>query len=144
MQSRPDTLLVRQHERVACNLNVCVQAAGDDASHVRLARTVGDGSGGVKATVIDCSHGGIGITSTVFFPKRMLLRAWIVDDGADTPIVFDGIVRVQRTSMISREPRYYLGVAFDPSTPPASIETLLRHASKQGTPTARQGATRAQ
>ena len=143
MQSRPDTLLVRQHERVACSLGVRIQAAGEHAALIRLSRTVSDGSGVVQATVIDCSHGGIGITSSVFFPKRTLLKAWIADASGETPIVFDGVVRVQRTAMISREPKYYLGAAFDKSTPPDLIARLLQHASRHAGGS-RGGVTRAE
>lgn len=144
MESRTDTLLVRQHERVACNLAVLVRAADEHQSRIRLARTMGDGSGTIQATVIDCSHGGIGITSNIFFPKRALLKVWIVAEGDGAPILFDEIVRVQRTAMISREPRYYLGTAFERAIAPESVARLLQYASRTAGASVTEGAPRAQ
>lgn len=110
MDAGGDKLLVRQFERVQCRVDAEVEVAPESGGQVRLARSVGDGSGRVKAVMTDCSGGGLGLRCPVFFPKHgvMLVR---VMDGAGV-VLFEGKVRVQRAVMASREPMYDLGGAF--------------------------------
>lgn len=129
MESRPETLLVRQHERLKCSLRVQVTAAPECGTQVRLARTLGDGSRVVSATVIDCSPGGLGINSGVFFPKTSVIHARIAAaDGVST--LYEGSLRVQRVAMIGREPTYYLGTSFVERPAAALLERLMDEAKR--------------
>lgn len=109
---RPDeSLVVRQHERHTCRLKAeaSVAAGGGPPPAVVLSRSAGDGTGTVPGTVVDCSAGGLGLETSVFFPRscRLRIRAWL---GSDATV--EVIATVQRVTMISREPRYYLGLAY--------------------------------
>lgn len=133
MESRPETLLVRQHERVKCNLRVQVSAAPEHAGQVRLARTLGDGSRIVSATLTDCSPGGLGIDSPVYFPKaaRLDIRVFVSrpDASAET-VLFQGIMRVQRASMFGHEPSYYLGTSFTDPPSQDQVASLMEQARR--------------
>ncbi len=119
-------LLVRQHERYTCRLSAKLRVVPEDAPQVSIARSVGDGAGGVNCIVVDCSSGGVGLQSPVFLPRGVkvivTVSSQIVDNhAADTPpslsslelpkTVFKGTLRVQRVSMLDRTPTYYLGTA---------------------------------
>jgi hypothetical protein len=108
MAQGPEQLVVRQHERYHCRLGATVRVADISVDQVALARSVGDGAGVVKATVVDCSRGGMGLETTVFFPRGCRLRVHL--GGADSLVELS--VRVQRASMLDRTPTYYLGVSF--------------------------------
>ncbi len=138
METRPETLLVRQHERLKCSLRVQVAAAPECGTQVRLARTLGDGSRVVNATVIDCSPGGLGINSSVFFPKTSVIHVRITaTNGAHTTIAYEGPLRVQRVAMIGREPTYYLGTSFVERPAADTIELLMNEAKRNPAPEAR-------
>lgn len=121
MQNRTDPTLVRQHERVQCAITALLSVAPEHAQQVRLARSVGDGHGAVRVTITDCSSGGLGISSPVFFPKSCLLRVRIPRDGAP----LDATLRVQRVRMIGREPTFYLGASFVDREDVKTAEALL-------------------
>jgi hypothetical protein len=109
MKSGNDNLVVRQHDRVACRLSATLQVAAEHRGKVVVARTAGEGSGQVRVTVVDVSPGGLALESPVYFPKGCRLEVQV--DGLGGPV--GGVkVRVQRTAMLDRTPRYYLGGAF--------------------------------
>jgi hypothetical protein len=117
MKQENDQLVVRQQERVLCALAVEMRVAPDDAARVVLATTAGAGGGLVRATAVDCSLGGMGIDSPVFFPKgcHITVRAPLADPSGDPsiePRAVELIAQVKRVSMINRTPSYYLGVLF--------------------------------
>jgi hypothetical protein len=112
MSNSAEQLVVRQHERFHCRLPSQIRVAAEVAEQVVLARTVGDGSGALDVFVTDCSRGGVGIESPIFFPRgcRLKVRVKPVDayEGPGPEVV----VRVQRVTMLDRTPTYYLGVSF--------------------------------
>lgn len=117
MKPESDHLVVRQQERVQCALSVEVRVAPEDAARVVLSSSIGAGGGLVRATAVDSSMGGMGIETTVFFPKacRLALRVPITEPGADPtdgPVVVELTAQVKRVTMLNRTPVYYLGVLF--------------------------------
>lgn len=131
MESRPEDLQVRRHERVKCELRAQISAAPDSERQVRLARTLGDGSRIITASVIDASPGGLGINSTVYFPRASVVHVRITaGDDPKRPPVFEGDLRVQRASMIDAGPTYYLGTSFAERPDEASVTRLLSEAAK--------------
>lgn len=128
MESRTESLLVRQHERVSCDLRAKVSPSSEHQSRVRLTRTLGDGSGNVSATVTDCSPGGLGILSPVFFPKTSVLSICIL--GEDGAPAYEGSAQVQRVVMHSRQPMYYIGVAFVIRPGPEQFSRMMEVAAR--------------
>lgn len=131
MQQNSDQLTVRQHERFVCKLPVDIGISAESSSRVTLSNSVGNGTGRLGATVVDCSAGGVGIESGVYLPRLARLQLRIEDTGG-TPIEIEGTV--QRASMISRAPRYYLGISFRGvrGVDAAAVERLLRTAASRG------------
>lgn len=139
MQTRPETLLVRQHERVKCNLRAHVRAAPEFQAQVRLARTLGDGSRIVPATAIDFSPGGIGINSPVYFPRAatVIVRITSGDASAGGATLYEGPMQIKRCTMIGCEPTYYLGVSFVSRPEQPVVDALLdaaRRSAESGPP----------
>jgi hypothetical protein len=123
-----EQLVVRQHERFLCRLAAHLRVAEDMAEQVMIARSVGDGVGAVDAFITDASRGGLGIESTVFFPRgcRVVVRV----RAAGPMPVQDLTLRVQRVSMLDRAPTYYLGLSFVSKglEHEHSVVALLEHA----------------
>jgi len=128
MEKTAEQLVVRQYERYTCALPAVVGITADSPARVALSRTAGNGTGVLAATVVDCSAGGIGLQCLVFLPRqtRVLVRIDLADAA---PLELEGTV--QRAAMISRDPKYYLGVAFKGknSPHPTTVERLLNHIS---------------
>jgi hypothetical protein len=110
MDAEGHKLLVRQFERVQCQLDAEVEPAPESRGQVRLARNVRDGNGRVKAVMTDCSGGGMGLRCPVFLPKHGVLSVRVMDGKGG--VLFEGNLRVQRATMIGREPTYDIGGAF--------------------------------
>lgn len=102
--------------------------APDSPTRVRLSRAVGNGTGVVAVTIVDCSAGGVGIECPVYLPRHARVQL-VVEGDRSGALELEGTV--QRVGMISRNPTYYLGLSFRGRTPPstATIEGLLRLAS---------------
>ena len=127
-----EQLVVRQHERFHCRLATKLRVSDEIAEQVVLARTVGDGSGGMSAFVTDCSRGGVGVESSVFFPRGSRMKVLVSgtpDSTGKVPSI-ELLVRVQRVSMLDRKPTYYLGVSFVSKGPEhdAAVASLLEMA----------------
>lgn len=136
MQKTAEQLVVRQHERYSCQVQADVGITADSPSRVVLSRTVGNGTGVLAATVVDCSAGGMGLESPVYLPRnaRLLVRLDLGDaSGRDGHVEIEGTV--QRATMISRAPRYYLGLAFKGKNAPsaATVDRLLKFVSSAKT-----------
>jgi hypothetical protein len=137
MQPSAEQLVVRQHERVHCRIPSLVRVSTENAEQVSLARAMGDGNGALPAFITDCSRGGLGVESSVFFPRgcRLRIKAGSTSTDAAGPEL---IVRVQRVTMLDRKPTYYLGLSFvskgiDHDT---AVIALLDAARKAPAPTA--------
>lgn len=154
--SATSELLVRQHERYTCRLSAKLRVVPEDAPQVSIARSVGDGAGGVNCIVVDCSSGGVGLQSPVFLPRGSKVIVTISSESLDSSTagsaadsastelpstVFKGTLRVQRVSMLDRTPTYYLGTALikpvgDQSDATAAaalgIDALLQHVRTSG------------
>lgn len=130
----PEQLVVRQHERYLCRLRCRVGVGEQTADQVVVARTMGDGSGSIDASVVDCSRGGMGLESAVFFPRGSRLKVRVAA-GADGR-THDVLVRVQRATMQDRTPTYYLGVSFAGSGDDhgRSVEQIIELARSSATP----------
>lgn len=117
MKPESDQLVVRQQERVQCALPVEMRVAAEDAPRVVLSSSVGAGGGLVRAAAVDCSMGGMGIETPVFFPRtcRVTVRVPLIEPGADPtagPVVLELAAQVKRVTMLNRTPVYYVGVLF--------------------------------
>lgn len=104
-QPGAEQLVVRQHERHLCRVACRMRVGEQNAEQVTPARSVGDGAGGIDATVVDCSRGGLGLESAIYFPRGCRIKVRLSTD-------VELLVRVQRASMTDRKPTYYLGVSF--------------------------------
>ena len=108
-------LSVRRHDRLVCDLTAEVSVATQNAAAVRLGRSVLGASGTIAARVVDCSLGGLGILSPVFFPSacRLIVRVPAPRHPGGTL----GLrIRIQRVAMADNTPSYYLGGAFEELT----------------------------
>ncbi len=137
MDDSAEQFKIRQHVRSTCSLRAEVGITEHSPTRAALSRTVGNGTGVFGATVVDCSPGGMGLESPVFLPRqaRLCLRVELSNPGEpSTPLDLEGTV--QRVAMISREPRYYLGLDFKGrnAPTPAVIERLLNHVAAQKRP----------
>jgi hypothetical protein len=110
MSSTAD-LSVRQHERHPCDVAAGMLVSGQSVDAVKLVKT---GAGGAPGRVVDFSRGGLGLSSTVYFPLTCHLRVSIPDNAGGS-IKID--LRVQRVAMLDRTPTYYIGTSFDATTP---------------------------
>lgn len=111
-----EQLVVRQHERLRCDLAARVMVSPESAERVVLSLDGARGGGGavdVAVRVTDCSRGGLGLQSPVYLPKRcrVMVRVEGVDglEGASGTLELE--VTVQRAAMLDRGPTYYLGTA---------------------------------
>jgi len=93
-----------------------------------LARAAGNGTGVVPATVVDCSNGGMGLEVNYFFPRgaELLVRVEPAT-GVESGGWLEASGIVQRVTMLSRAPNYYIGLAFkgDRSPPKPTVDRLL-------------------
>jgi hypothetical protein len=111
-----EQLVVRQHERLRCDLAARVMVGPESAERVVLSldgARGGNGAVDVAVRVTDCSRGGLGLQSPVYLPKRcrVMVRVEGVDglEGASGTLELG--VTVQRAAMLDRGPTYYLGTA---------------------------------
>jgi len=131
-------LAVRLHERYACELPAHVSVSASSAAGVRLARSTVGATGKIPARVVDCSLGGVGIQSSVFFPMTCCMNLWLTVPGssgnAGRDIELE--VRLQRVTMLDRKPTYYLGGSFESEGPDAqaAIARLLGWLKATGAP----------
>lgn len=131
MSNTAEQLVVRQHERFACRIPVDVAVTQESPTRVGLSRTVGNGTGVMSATLVDCSGGGVGIESTIYLPRQTRLLVRIApDEGGEAPLELEATV--QRASMVSRKPMYYLGLSFRGKNAPsaATVDKLMKQAAR--------------
>lgn len=128
MDGSSDQLVVRQHERRSCRLESSLRVATEHAHVVALSRSVGDGTGSINATVVDVSNGGAGVETAVFLPRGTSVNLTVRTGPGNETIALPS--RVQRVTMISREPRYYMGLAYagDQASRSKTIGVLLERA----------------
>lgn len=111
MQTGADQLVVRQHQRLVCCLRASLIVSPAHAKMIVLSRTTADSAGGLSATVVDCSRGGVGLHVPVLLPRTSLVSVQIpMSESAAPAIVLH--CRVQRATMSDRKPTYYLGLSF--------------------------------
>lgn len=128
-------LLVRQHERAACDLGAYVRVDTDPADQVVFSRSAAPGGRGdseIDVRIVDVSPGGLGLRSNVFVPRGTRLVARVVPAKDELQPTTDELqVRVQRCAMIDRTPAYYLGTAFVAPNP-AALARLTQMAKSEG------------
>lgn len=107
-------LIVRQHERVECNLPARISIAAAHAPLVRVSRLAPSISGAIPAHIVDISRGGMGLRTPVYLPIRsqLVLSVDAPQMGSATSVRLEIPVTLRRVTMIDRQPTYYLGVAF--------------------------------
>ena len=109
-------LTVRRFERheLALPIKVSIDETGPVA--VKLSRSSG-AMGAFYALLSDVGQGGLGVESPHFLPRQTTLRVRLYADNSVGLPEFDARVRVMRSRMSSREPRYALGCSFVDPTP---------------------------
>lgn len=138
--SAPGNILVRQHERVTCELDAFARVEpgqGDQVVLSRSAATGGRSEGEIRVSVVDVSPGGLGVRSPIYLPRGTKLRVIMSRSSPDAPDAHQIVVRVQRSAMIDRSPAYYLGGAFVQADP-RQIDALLDRARSEGGQSAQQ------
>jgi hypothetical protein len=131
MGGSADQLVVRQHERRSCRLEAGLRVAAEHTHVVALSRSVGDGTGSISATVVDVSNGGAGVETAVFLPRGTSVNLTVRTGSGSETIELPS--RVQRVTMISREPRYYMGLAYagDQASRSRTIGLLLERTQSE-------------
>lgn len=126
MPTTAGDLSVRSHERVKCALPAELWVGERCQDQVRLAGTARNAQGAVGVTVVDCSLGGLGLSSPVFFPRgcRLRVRISCTEEAGAPPTVLEMTIAVQRVAMTDRAPSYYLGGSFE-DAPEGSAKRLL-------------------
>lgn len=129
MQEARSNLSVRGHERHVCALPAVVRVSDDDREQLRLTGGAINKAGVTPVTVIDCSTGGIGLDTTVFFPKFARLEVVIEADSETGRPDFRASVRVRRVTMLDHTPQYFVGTSFEDATTAesASLAALIEH-----------------
>lgn len=124
-------LAVRLHTRHECELSAQVFVAADEQRSLALSRAALGAGGALRATLTDCSEGGLGLRTEVFLPRNAPLRVVVPCPGLPgAPPLFDGLVRVRRVRMVDRAPTYYIGAAYEAGDA-SGAASLLNHASTQ-------------
>jgi len=106
-------VIVRTSVRHDLCLRGLVKFVPEGAGGVRLSTAAGAKDGWVDVDVVDLASGGLGFISTVFFPRRSLMKLRVMGPGEGSPVVLEAAVRVQRVHMTDRRPAYLLGCSFD-------------------------------
>lgn len=101
--------MVRQYERVRCELAATLTVAPEHAEKVVLGRGLLGAGGRLAIEVLDVSLGGIGLRSRVFLPRNTSLIVNVCPPGITE--VQEWLVVVQRAQMTDRVPTYYMGTA---------------------------------
>ncbi len=123
MPTKPEQAVVRHHDRFACSYPASVSIEEGHTQEVPLSRSATGVDGSVRATVVDCSSGGLGLHLGVYLPRTCQIELIVqipVAGAPPRPLKLRG--RVQRVSMISRRPEYYLGAAFVTDDPGADVQ----------------------
>lgn len=143
MQSKNEPQVVRQHERVQCQLAAVVGVAPEMEGRVVFSGSVcgtGRAGGTVGAEMIDCSRGGLGLKMKVFVPKHAKLVVRVACGPAGEAREF--AVVAQRVKMLDRGPTYYVGASFPADGNAAGeVEALLTAAKATATEAAGVGAS---
>ncbi len=105
-------VIVRRAVRhdVAMRAQVCVNAL--HASLVRVSAAAGIKDGWIDADAVDFSLGGVGVISTVFFPRHTVVRLRLLSPGEVPTTLFEGDCVIRRVVMTDRRPAYHLGTSF--------------------------------
>ncbi len=138
MQTKTEPAVVRQHERVQCELPAVVGVAPEMAERVVFAGTVcgsGRAGGTIGVSLIDCSKGGLGLRTKVFMPKHARLVVKVACGPSGEAQEF--VVVAQRVRMLDRGPVYYVGASFaGEGAGTGSIDALMAAARSAPAPVA--------
>jgi hypothetical protein len=104
-------LTVRRFERHELSLPVRVTVSTESPVPVRMSRASG-AADGFNASLVDLGQGGLGLESPCFLPRQAVLRVRLIPNRDGVLPEFEAEVRVMRTRMSSKEPRYALGCSF--------------------------------
>lgn len=129
MQDAQSNLTVRVYERHDCALPATARVTDDDRSQLRLSGSALNADGVTPVTVIDCSTGGLGLHTTVFFPKCATLEVLVAADPETGRPAFRAIVRTRRIVMLDHTPKYFVGTSFEDAAAATSPElrALIEH-----------------
>jgi hypothetical protein len=106
-----DTLAVRRYNRRECDLGCWIRVGDLHSAQVVFSRAVCEGEGLIRARIVDCSEGGLGVRTGVYLPRGLSLVVGFSLPAPDGPTEHELELRVQRSSMIDPGPTYYLGTS---------------------------------
>lgn len=119
--------LVRHHQRQACSVDASLRVSSEHAERVVISASVCDSHGRVPVKIVDVSDGGMGLHCGLFIPARTIFEVDVEDPCAPGAVQRLTVqLRVQRITMMSREPRYYLGAAYTGAGDLAGLRQRLR------------------
>ena len=110
---------IRQFKRQAVSLRGVLRVYEDDSSQVRFSNTLETAASGkqLSVTVIDVGYGGLGLHSEVFIPRQARFEIEVFKDSdhadVDGEVLLMQDVTAKRCSMVSRDPKYFVGMGFD-------------------------------
>ncbi|MDX2133028.1 MAG: PilZ domain-containing protein [Planctomycetota bacterium] len=115
-------VIVRNSIRYDVCLRGMVSVIDEQVGGVRLTTASGVRNGWLDVDVVDLATGGLGFISSIFFPRRVLLRVRVLGQGDTPPTLLECTARVQRVCMTDRRPAYLMGCAFEAQTPQADAQ----------------------
>lgn len=107
-----DTLQIRQHSRRQCRVEARARVEEAARDRVTPSRSMTDAERWFPVQVVDVSEGGLGLESPLFLPRGCLLSVRTAAKPGDADCQMPFQCRVQRVSMHSAKPVYYLGLSF--------------------------------
>lgn len=106
-------LIIRRNERHEVSLPARARVSFSHADVVKLSKGAGGKDGWVDVHLIDFSRAGIGIVSSIFFPRGVLIEVEVPDLESDQGgVLIRCEMRAMRVQMTDRRPAYLIGGAF--------------------------------
>jgi hypothetical protein len=105
-------VMVRRSVRHDIAMRAHVSVAPACAQTVRLSPATGVRDGWIEVDAVDCSLGGLGLLTTVFFPRHTVVKIKLFGAGEEKPLVLECDAIVRRVQMTDRRPAYHVGTSF--------------------------------
>ncbi len=112
---------IRQFKRQDVSLRGVLLVHEDDRAQVKFSNTLESALSGkqIRVTVIDIGYGGLGLETDVFIPRQarfeieVFKKSTLDKDKDSGSILIKENITAKRCSMVSRDPRYFVGMGFD-------------------------------
>jgi len=112
---------IRQFKRQDVSLRGVLRVHEDDRAQIHFSNTLESALSGkqMQVTVIDIGYGGLGLQTDVFIPRQARFEIEVFkkstpgNDKDSGEILLKEQITAKRYSMVSRDPRYFVGMGFD-------------------------------